>query len=566
MVITMIKKFVSIISAVMILCGSVGNVFAYTFPTPDWGSVLAERTAMVEETDFELYTEGSIDSAPYFGVRLEPRGGAYIGMVAEYAEDFEPLGSYLTYIQGMKQPYIYNPANKIIRNGSAVATIGWTVTNSNVDYDMIRRVLEMLSKYNKPMFIRFANEMSEFQIGDDPELYKEIFRNVANMVHEYPNFATVWSPIDLGALDRPFQYYYPGDEYVDWVGVSCYSIKYFQGNQNTDYKSSVFFMTGDNAWATNRIKPLIKFMSDYNINKPVMISEGGVAVDNKYGESLEAWATPRLRNMLWSLVMKYPQIKLINYFNVPREEDEMFSITEHKYACDIFKEAENSGAYIRSAGGAPDFVYQRADDSAELAADSSGNIRLYTLAYFHNKPNITVNYSLDGEWYTSAAQIPYACNLNITQMSDGVHTIAISAEGSQKSYTFYKSGTVIRFGAEPESDDIRVVLNGKRLTFEQPPEITDGRTLVPMRAVFETLGAEVVWNDDTRIINAWRGSDGISMQIDNNQMYVNGTAITLDIPPRLINGYTMIPIRAVSEALSCTVTWDENTKTVYVTG
>ena len=82
----------------------------------------------------------------------------------------------------------------------------------NVDYNQVRKVLNNLNAYNKPMLIRFANEMNVSSLGDDPEIYKQVFRVVADMIHEYPNFAVVWSPNDIGGLDRPFEYFYPEEE------------------------------------------------------------------------------------------------------------------------------------------------------------------------------------------------------------------------------------------------------------------------------------------------------------------------------------------------------------------
>ena len=539
--------------------------YAFTFPEPDWGALYEEKMQMVTETDFELYVEGSTDTAPYYGARLEPRAGAYIGTVAEASEQFRPLGSYLTNIDEMNQDDLYYPANNMITNDDVVSMIGWTIYSlDNVDYEQVRRVLDNLSRYNKPMLIRFANEMNCSPLGDDPARYIEVFRRVADMIHEYPNFAVVWSPNDLGALDRPFEYYYPGDEYVDWVGVSCYMIQYFQGNPDTDYKNSVYFMTGDYAWATNKIKPVMDFMRKNNIQKPVMISEGGVATSSSYGNAYEAWSTPRFRNMLWYLVMKYPQIKMINYFNVYRaDEVEKFDISNYGYAVDLFNEAAASGAYLRSAGDTPEFVFQPANSGGTLTAEN-GVVRLYTLAYFASQPDITVNYSIDGSWYHSAGQIPYICNLNVSGLSDGPHTLNISANGISKDYTFYKQGGSIRFGAAPQAE-ITVTLNGQRLSFDQPPVLINDRTLVPLRVIFESLGAEVLWDNDTQTVSARRGQTEISLQIGSDQLFVNGSAKTLDVPAQLLNNRTLVPVRAISEAFGCSVDWDNDTQTVIIT-
>ncbi len=569
--INMFKRIVATTIAVVLTLGTIG-VSAFNFPEPDWGALLREKTAMVTNTEFELYVEAATDTAPYYGARLEPRGGAYIGMIAENSDGFRPLGSYLTYIEDMYQPDLYYPANSMITNDNVVTMVGWTIHNlDNVNYDHIRSVLDTLNSYNKPMFIRFANEMNVSQLGDDPDRYISIFRNVANMIHEYPNFAVVWSPNDMGALDRPFEYFYPGDEYVDWIGVSCYSIRYFQGSKNTEYKNTVYFMTGDYAWASNRVEPIMDFMARHNINKPVMISEGGVATNNSYGDYLDEWAAPRLRNMLWYLTMKYPQIKMVNYFNNHRaNETERFDISNYGYAIDIFNEAAQSGAYITNAYGSSEFVFQPAMNGGTLVAEN-GTVPLYTLAYFANQPNISVNYHIDGSWYHSASQIPYICNMDISGLADGHHTLTISALGESKTYDFYKSGQAIRFGAEPDmsvvpQDRVRVVINGKEIEFDVDPVIQDGRTLVPMRKIFEELNAEVMWFEEEQTVVAKRRSDvRIVVQIGNRIMTVGDVEKELDVPAQLIDGRTLVPVRAISEALECTVDWDEATRTVIIT-
>ena len=525
---------------------------------------------MVNEVDFELYTEGPVSAAPYYGARLEPRGGTYFGMIAENSDFVGNLGAYLTYFSmDDHQTDIYYPANEIIRANDCVVTIGYTVNSlGNVDYDVIRQSLNQLASYGKPMFIRFANEMNVSALGDEPEEYIAVFRNVANMVHEYPAFAVVWSPNDLGALDRPFEYYYPGDEYVDWVGISSYGKKYFGGQKNTAEKDAIYFMTGDYAWATNAIKPIVAFMEKYNIQKPIMLSECGVATENIFSEDCSSWASPRFRNLYYNLIMKYPQVKLINYFNTYRQENERYYVrettkavgTDKSYAMYIMNEALQSGAYIRKAGEAPEFVFTPANAGYTLQA-ADGILDLYTLAYVPKTPYLDVNYYIDGVWYGKKEAAPYKIELDLDGLSDGEHTVRIQAEGMQKSYTFLKRGNKIRFGGEP---DISVLVNNTPATFDQPPIIEDGRTLVPLRAIFSALGAEVNWDADTRTVTAFKNNTQISLTIDSDKLYVNGAVITLDVPAKIVNDRTLVPVRAVSEGLNCSVAWDGASRTVYI--
>lgn len=559
------KKIISLLICISIFI-SCTTVFAFEFPSVDWGALLAEKERMVNETDLELYVQADVSNLPYYGARLEPKDGAYLGMIAETSENFRPLGSYLTYIDAMNQPDFYYPANEIIKGNDSAVMVGWTINSlDEVNYDTIRSVLNTLAAYNKPMFIRFANEMNVSSLGDEPERYVEIFRNVANMVHEYDNFAVVWSPNDLGALDSPFEFFYPGDEYVDWVGVSMYMIKYFQGKADTSYKDSVYFMTGDYAWATNRIKPIMDFMAKNNINKPVMISEGGVPTNTNHDTDLEAWGAPRMRDMLWNLVMKYPQIKMINYFNNHREnEAERYDINDYLYASDIFAEVKTSGLYKTSVNAPSDFALVPAN-SGEIT-DIAANGILYTLAHVSNKADITVNYAIDGEWCHSSNKIPYKFSFsNISSVSDGRHTLRIWTENLSKEYVFYKHGSKIRFGADFEPE-IPVVIDGETLETDRSPIIVNDRTLVPMRAIFEKLGALVNWNESAQSVTAVKGEKEISLAIGGDVMYINGEAKTLDVPAMLYNGRTLVPVRAVSEALGCGVEWlGEENKVVITT-
>ncbi|MBQ3037895.1 MAG: hypothetical protein IJD30_01820, partial [Clostridia bacterium] len=208
------KKIISTVLILTLVFSLSVNVSAFEFPEPDWGELYYQKLDMVKETEFELYTEAPINTAPYYGAKFEPEGGAYIGSVPEYADKLLPLGSYLTNLDAMNNPDLYYPANVRVKSDDVITMVGWTIYDlDKIDYNFVRSTLATLNSYNKPMFIRFANEMNVSELGDDPEAYKKAFRKAADIIHEFPNLAVVWSPNDLGALDRPFEYFYPGDKY-----------------------------------------------------------------------------------------------------------------------------------------------------------------------------------------------------------------------------------------------------------------------------------------------------------------------------------------------------------------
>jgi hypothetical protein len=115
------------------------------------------------------------------------------------------------------------------------------------------------------------------------------------------------------------------------------------------------------------------------------------------------------------------------------------------------------------------------------------------------------------------------------------------------------------------ADNITVQLDGVTLEFDQPPIIENGRTLVPMRAIFEAMGATVTWNGETQMIMGRKGAIDIVMWIDDNIVTKNGwNEITLDTPPKIVNGRTLVPVRAIAESFNATVDWDGNAQRVSI--
>lgn len=111
---------------------------------------------------------------------------------------------------------------------------------------------------------------------------------------------------------------------------------------------------------------------------------------------------------------------------------------------------------------------------------------------------------------------------------------------------------------------IPISVNGLEIACDQPPVIIEGRTLVPLRAIFEVLGAEVYWNNDTRSVTATRGDTTILLTIGSSILYRNGETIYMDVPGQIINDRTMVPLRAVSESFGSSVYWDNDTRTVRI--
>jgi len=118
--------------------------------------------------------------------------------------------------------------------------------------------------------------------------------------------------------------------------------------------------------------------------------------------------------------------------------------------------------------------------------------------------------------------------------------------------------------AEAVTPDISVLLDNLPIRFDVPPQIIDGRALVPFRLIAQALNISVDWDPNNRTIFASDGTTMVMLQINNKIAQVNDMPFTLDSPPIIINGRTLIPLRFFSEAFGCQVDWIAKTRTITI--
>ena len=114
------------------------------------------------------------------------------------------------------------------------------------------------------------------------------------------------------------------------------------------------------------------------------------------------------------------------------------------------------------------------------------------------------------------------------------------------------------------SNQVNVVLDGELLKFDVPAQIIDGRTMVPARAVLESLGMTVEWNDETQTVIASKKGVIIALTINDTKVKRNTIEQTVDVPAQIIDGRTLVPVRFVSEFAGAMVEWNDTTQTVYI--
>lgn len=126
------------------------------------------------------------------------------------------------------------------------------------------------------------------------------------------------------------------------------------------------------------------------------------------------------------------------------------------------------------------------------------------------------------------------------------------------------------------ADEITVELDGTEIIFDVPPQIIDGRTMVPLRKIFEEIGALVKWDDETKTVTARKSSKTVTLQIGSFELSIDKgktdddgnpltEEVTLDVPAQIVSGRTLVPARAISESFGLNVNWDEDSRTMLIT-
>lgn len=113
-------------------------------------------------------------------------------------------------------------------------------------------------------------------------------------------------------------------------------------------------------------------------------------------------------------------------------------------------------------------------------------------------------------------------------------------------------------------ESISLKIDDTELECEVPPQIIDGRTMVPVRAIFEAVGAEVSWDSNTKTVTGIKGDTTVEMTVDSRTEFINDEAVEMDAAPIVTEGRTLAPARYVAEAFGCSVEWDAENKAVNI--
>lgn len=417
------------------------------------GVNIAKARIASANIDPELYTKDfTVKNIKYHGAKYEPQSGIYFGSsydrdsrISKYELDeikqFFPKKdtAYLIYyhwgddIASMDRFFDNALKNKI---GIQLA---WnipdkdkqTVVDNIESYkNYVEKVADYLNTKDIPVFLRFACEMNDNDLGSNPAAYTKAFRFVHDIMEQHaPKVAMVWSPNDIGRDDS---LYYPGDDYVDWVGVSSYTLKYFQGQKNWGNQQEIYdsrYFTGGYA---NPIAKLKQITEKYGSRKPIMLSETGIPhrfkIDN---ENLTEWAKIQMKKLYTYAPMVYPELKGIFYFNA-----DLDSLKYYDYALynnpvmnELYNQLVKDDYFVSNVGEVSPYSYSK----IENYETSLHQIPLYLYVSIPKILNPTVTYKLDGNLAATLNDIPYTFNLDANTIPLGKHVLTVEVfDGDKK--------------------------------------------------------------------------------------------------------------------------------------
>lgn len=390
----------------------------------------------------EVYAVTSnTQSVPYYGMKNEPKNGTYYGRVYSDSgqipmETETAVSFYVECLQDRLWEYDY--LIKPYANGEKVVQICLNMPNENDSLKAVlqdsansylQQTMEYLNSLKAPVLLRIGGEMNVWQNLAEPALYKQAYVKIANMARSNTqNVALVFSPNDISNWSTNIDDYYPGDSYVDWVGVSLYTNMYRNLQTMTQGKDFEEMYYGNGLYA-NPIAKLREIVDIYGYRKPILISEGGIgnSVYNN-GSNLTAFAKEKLNILYTYANMVYPQVKAIIYFDVyfnNQPNAYVYSISKNSTLMEQYKATVNSNpSFIKKMGETP-LSYVKAGKYS----DNRETIELYTYSILPAQTSMAVDYYVDGKAVCATqTQIPYKCNISSASISPGVHELKVTVK------------------------------------------------------------------------------------------------------------------------------------------
>ncbi|PRO67038.1 stalk domain-containing protein [Alkalicoccus urumqiensis] len=528
-------------------------------------------------TDIELYARE--DGTAQAGSRAlhEPAAGMYAGAYVDaekevsshdrFREFNETTGKqhaiFFSY-HSLGTPFPSGTAEKIKEAGGAMQIAlepnSRHPLSSVQDNEYLRQFAVDAQKADIPVFIRFASEMNGSWVSwhGDPALYKRSFRTMAEVMHrDTDNVAMVWSPAASPA--ERIDAYYPGDDAVDWVGLNIYATPYLNADLNQE------------AFNRDPLDRLAPFYEKYAQSKPMMISEFAASHFTAAGsQDMTAYGTMRMRAFYHGLQMRFPNVHAIHWFsmnpmgnqNVPVDRRRNnFSLLENTSMLNTYRNIMKDSYFLPEVAASQDTAVVSPLENTRV----HDTLQVQTHAKTYDPFIQKVFYKLNGERYQTAGSYPYSIQVNRGDLREGrnvLEAVVYDSAGriaGRESAVLYQGpdrGSFQEKQLTLYTGDKRAYTKTGAEQLLEAPFIEKGTTLVPLRFISETFGADVGWNQQAKQISISSGEKEVLLTAGSRTAQVNGTAETLLQAPQIQRGVTFVPLRFISETLGHSVGYE----------
>lgn len=537
-------------------------------------SIAAQRKADWVRSEVRLFVTAPAEAAAdryYTGAKFEPKTGALLGVYAEmdpdvhdpadadpiFTLDFEiaagrqhPL--FLLYAN-WGDPFPTGLARWIESAGGALQ---WALQPHNglsavQDDQYLMQIAQAAKESGIPVFLRFGGEMNGDWVPwhDDPALYKAKFRLVASRFRAVaPNVAMVWAPgyFPLETMAN----YYPGDDVVDWVGISAYGV--FDPSLDP---------TGQGQDSRNLSEAFEEAYRLYADRKPIMLAEGAIGYFNyATGQATTEWALANIRRFYAAVPRLYPRVKALTWFdvdlgNTPSHDEgimvQNYRLTGNPSILQTYKKATTDPYYLAALDAQAGQIYL---DAAEFGAPPA-TVELSSYIKAYNPYLARVEYAIGGRVIgQSTAGDPWTVRADLAPFAG--QTVALAVRAYDRAGRLAVERQIpVRVGSA------QVWLNGEPVAFDYQPVIIGGALMVPIRAIAAATGSSLTVQSGRVIIE--RNGRRVTLQPGSAVALVDGRAVTLNAAPIIENGRTLVPLRTL-ESLGLTVTWDQGSRTAHL--
>lgn len=440
---------------------------------------LLDQYAFIKPT---IYAQtGDVGLIPHYGARGEPAFGTFAGMCDAYDPSIS-TGA-LIYVEFTRESFKKYDFRVPDKKENSSVEFAWNIPTDGLNIEMFRAIAEgahdeyvienltwLQSVVPDTVFLRFAAEVncwgiistyqSEGRLEEFVEAYKAAFRHIAELRDLYaPKAAMVYSVTEVSNIHVDHTTFYPGDEYVDYVGVSSYTNK--SSNATWEWGSYTDAFNGIGNYE-NPITKLKRIVDDFGHSKPILITECGFCYESTKSEQTAEHAERMLRYFYTYVNMVFPQVKGVFYFNTNFGGNSYklfdYALSGVHGNADVYTSIMESNIGFSSlregvAGG-----YTEARNIAEV----TDLLKLSVFAAYPGAPETNVSYLWDGVEIPGTASLPYSAEINKEHLTVGEHRLSVNTDCGTEVYTIVYRVTVdndgkVTVGVIPGDTD----LNGK---------------------------------------------------------------------------------------------------------